>query len=508
MERKLITLMCIGAFLASGLMAQNTCGWTEDAAKTDKENLLDLLQCLAEGENHWLLKKHFVSIKMIMEKPDAGYTDEYLTMVSEVYTFIQGDGQLLSTYVDNEVRPLIMAFTSPADSEVSYYKLTLPENWVEDSTNYPMYIELHGYGGGKNDNPLRQCLRTLQTTPLAGTAAQLRRDGYHLYPWGRGDKFYKGIAETDIWECLEDFDGMFETNPERQYMYGYSMGGGGTWNLAYQKARRWAGIGCYSPYLPDGIPTFDIAKIYAGISVWVAWGSEETWAKENGSAMVEMLTDFGAVVEWFEVKNVGHSYLGNYQEKMLDFFSLHPKVYDGPTIHGIADVVLPLPIVSEPFNINLSGISNEQGDTDGVQIEVQTNNSELITGLYITEVLQDGTATILFTPGAGTFGTAEIVIMLSDDSGYTTSKTILVHAKNYTIDQVEDQTVENLMRGQEIPITGIGDGTDAVSHLTVSAVTDRPDLVIGLQIGEISPEGIATLRYQPSKIEQGTAKIT
>ncbi len=109
---------------------------------------------------------------------------------------------------------------------------------------------------------------------------------------------------------------------------------------------------------------------------------------------------------------------------------------------------------------------------------------------------------------AGIYGTAEITLRLSDDAGNTVSRIITVHAKNYTIEQVEDQDVDNQMRWQSVPITGIGDGSGATDRLTVSVSTDRPDLVEGLQIGEISPEGIAILRYKPTQTEQGTAQVT
>jgi hypothetical protein len=141
-------------------------------------------------------------------------------------------------------------------------------------------------------------------------------------------------------------------------------------------------------------------------------------------------------------------------------------------------------------------------------MSIETNGSDLITDLQISEINSDGTATISFLPVAGIYGTAEITFRLSDDAGNTISRKIRVHAKNYSIDQVEDQDVDNQMRWQNIPISGIGDGSGATDQLTVSVSTDRPDLVEGLQIGEISPEGVAALRYKPSKTEQGTALVT
>ena len=378
----LITL-CLGVFLNLTAFSQNSCNWTEDPAKEDYENLIDLCQCLADGESNWLLKKHFQSIKMIMEKPDANFTSEWQTMASDVYQWMQGDGQLLSTYVNQDVRPMIMAFTSPTDSKVSYYWLTLPEGWDEANDNYPMYLELHGYGGGDNDNPLRLCLRPLQTTKLGGTAPMQDRDGYHLHPWGRGDQFYLGIAETDIWECLDDFDAMFTTDPNRQYMFGYSMGGGGTWKMAHQKANRWAAIGCYSPYLTgaDSPAKQSVANAYASIPFWTAWGDQETWAKTNGMDMRDMLIALGDTVRWHEVPNTGHQYKGEYQDDMLEFFRTHPKGFLNmnypPVMNAIADPNA-VQTGSGTQTIQLTGIADGDDGTQDITISSETSNSGVI----------------------------------------------------------------------------------------------------------------------------------
>ncbi len=322
MKIRLLALALICSLFSATLSAQNTCSWTEDPEVTEKENLLSLLECLADGESHWLLKKHFQSVKMVMEKPDAEYDEEMLEYTASALEFFKGDGQYLSTYINTDVRPLIMAYTSPTDDAVSYYLLTLPDNWKEDSTTYPMYCELHGSGGGKNNNPLRISLRSVGTTPAGGMAPQYRRDGFHLYPWGRGDKSYEGIAESDVWECLEDFDAMIETDQNRQYMYGFSMGGGGTWKLAHKTIERWAAIGCYSP---AATITQEVADVYANTPVWTTWGSEETWAKTNGTGIRDMISEAGGTVRWHEVYLVAHKYLGEYQWDMLYFFDDHAK---------------------------------------------------------------------------------------------------------------------------------------------------------------------------------------
>ena len=81
-----------------------------------------------------------------MEKPEANYSDEMLGF-TKAREFFQGEGQYLNTYIKTDVRPLIMAYASPTDDAVSFYWLTLPREWNENNTNYPLYLELYRSGG-------------------------------------------------------------------------------------------------------------------------------------------------------------------------------------------------------------------------------------------------------------------------------------------------------------------------------------------------------------------------
>ena len=316
-------LLWVLVLFSVNVFAQSTDSLIVD--KGCKDDLLNLLQQLADKEDNWLLKRHFQSMIMVMNKPDAEYSDDMLEKTMETLDFMRHNGQYLDTYIEQDVRPLIMAYVSPTDSAVSFYRLTLPKGWDEHRTDYPMYIELHGSGGGQNNNPLRICLMQLGPEPSTGMAPQHRRDGYHLYPWGRGDKGYRESAEADVWECLADFDAMFKTDPDRQYMYGFSMGGAGTSGIAWKAIDRWAAIGCYSGFAQL---TPEMTELYAKIPVWMAWGDQETRALNAGKEMRDMLLEAGGTVRWHEVKDTGHKYLGEYQWDMLDFFRDNPKKHD------------------------------------------------------------------------------------------------------------------------------------------------------------------------------------
>jgi predicted esterase len=65
-------------------------------------------------------------------------------------------------------------------------------------------------------------------------------------PWGRGNLWYRGIAETDIWEGMAAVKALVRVNESRQYLCGHSMGGYGAWHIALRSAGTWAALGIHA----------------------------------------------------------------------------------------------------------------------------------------------------------------------------------------------------------------------------------------------------------------------
>lgn len=291
-------------------------------ANDDSIRLISLLDSLASQEKNDLLKRHFQSVKLILEDTTHGRVfPKGGEDVSEVLQFFQTEGAKWETYV-NGPRPLIMAFRSPTDQKNTYYSLFLPKNFDRNKNDYSFYMELHGSGGGYNDNPRHMMLEPLRKEPAGVTVQGYRKEGFYIYPWGRGDLKYRGIAETDIFECLKDFDGLFTTDPQRQYLYGFSMGGAGTFHIAQKSLKRWTAIGMYSAAF-DSVTQEEANKL-KNMPVWMTWGEKEHWAI-NDRKLKDYFIKAGIDIEWYEVKGVEHNYLGEYQVKLMDWFLKHRK---------------------------------------------------------------------------------------------------------------------------------------------------------------------------------------
>jgi predicted esterase len=288
------------------------------------EKLVSYLHELAARESNPLLKEHFESVARFTLDTTHGFeiTLENMEEASRVLQFFENEGSKWENYV-NGPRPLIIAFKSPSDGKYSYYNLFLPKNFDPDKTDYPFYMELHGSGGGSNDNPRKQLYMSLQPEVKGVTSQGFRKEGLYIYPWGRGDKGYRGIAEADIHEALADFDRRFNTDPRKQYIYGFSMGGGGSFRFSQSTIERWSAVGIYSGAI------FNLreeeASLFKNTPLWMVWGDQEERIGKASRELRDLLLREGVDLYWKEIEGVGHSYLGEYQENLMNWFNTKKK---------------------------------------------------------------------------------------------------------------------------------------------------------------------------------------
>ena len=122
-------------------------------------------------------------------------------------------------------------FVSDIDGTEQPYNLFVPEAAAKGSA-LPLAVVLHGYGA---------------TWESWFTATEVRewaeREGYYvLAPQGRGNWFYRGKGEKDVFEAMEHAKSAIHVDEDRIYLIGHSMGGWGTWFLGSAHPDVWAGI--------------------------------------------------------------------------------------------------------------------------------------------------------------------------------------------------------------------------------------------------------------------------
>ena len=111
------------------------------------------------------------------------------------------------------------AYYSRADATGQHFTMVVPADY-DPAKAYPLVVELHGMGG--RPSPFRD--------RICG------EDYIEVMPWGRGDAGYAGLGEDDVMRIIAYTKQWYRIDPDRVYVAGDSMGGGGTWAMASRHA--------------------------------------------------------------------------------------------------------------------------------------------------------------------------------------------------------------------------------------------------------------------------------
>jgi predicted esterase len=210
----------------------------------------------------------------------------------------------MNTYLQRK-RPLILSWVSPTDGTVSFSWLTLPKDWNPEN-KYPLYVNLHGLWSVAANQVEYMTYPYLQS-PSGSTSFE---DGYLLSPWGRGNLWYKDIAETDIWECIAALEKTAIIDPARKYLSGHSMGGYGAWSIARKSPGTWAALGImagafwYYPNVLDDVA----AQTLKDMPTYFVCGTRDGLLEVNQTAY-QLLMDAGNWHLQFTTFSGGHEYL-------------------------------------------------------------------------------------------------------------------------------------------------------------------------------------------------------
>ncbi len=223
-----------------------------------RTSLRSALQALADESSDEFFRLHFRSVIQVIEAGDRRLPEDTENIRALWDAFREPSAphspRLRESYLDRS-RPLIVSWVSPTDGQVSFAWLTLPAVW-DAEREYPVYVQLHGLWDVAQDR-----IRYL-AYPFSNPGTSFAfDDGYLVSPWGRGNQWYRGIAETDIWECLTAVKGLVRVEGSRQYLCGHSMGGYGAWHIAHRSADVWAALGIHA-----GALQYDPGEVNASVA--------------------------------------------------------------------------------------------------------------------------------------------------------------------------------------------------------------------------------------------------
>ncbi|MDX1660312.1 MAG: dienelactone hydrolase family protein [Gemmatimonadota bacterium] len=185
-----------------------------------------------------------------------------------------------------------------AEESIEEYLLWLPPGLERADREWPLLLYLHGRSLRGEDTArllrygLPRYLGEGRSIPFIVVAPQLRPPG--------------GWTDVDrLAALLDEIEARYPVDEDRIYVTGYSMGGGGTWRMAFAHADRLAAAAPFAATTPR--PTPERVRAVSGLPLLVYHGTADEVAPVGRVLdMVEALREAGADVELELVEGADH----------------------------------------------------------------------------------------------------------------------------------------------------------------------------------------------------------
>jgi predicted peptidase len=222
--------------------------------------------------------------------------------------------------VDSKESPLNVQ-SAPAQQtaqlfENTNYLLYLPEGYSREK-RWPLILYLHGKSLRGND---------LEMLKRYGLAALLEKNlsipFVVVSPQCPSDRYWMAEEET-LLRLIDDVSSRYSVDTDRIYVTGHSMGGRGTWFLAYKHPEKFAAVVPLSDAPIDDAWAKQIAKVPA----WAFHGTKDDLEPfERTRDFVESLKKLGAEVKFTPLPDRDHYILDTYENKEIyDWLLQHKK---------------------------------------------------------------------------------------------------------------------------------------------------------------------------------------
>jgi predicted peptidase len=210
------------------------------------------------------------------------------------------------------------------------YSMYLPKNY-DDQKESPLIVALHGL----YSNP-RQILS------YPGFVQHAEQKGYILVaPMGYNNRGWYGsrgegggrgsdpknlgeLSEKDVMNVLKISLEQFSIDRDRVYLYGHSMGGGGTLHFAMKHPEIWAAMAPVAPAIWGDTSRLAAAKSIPAI---VIQGDKDSLVSVRGTRKwVEEMKTLNMKHRYIEEEGGGHVTVAfKYFDEIFDFFEANPR---------------------------------------------------------------------------------------------------------------------------------------------------------------------------------------
>ena len=199
------------------------------------------------------------------------------------------------------------------------YQVFVPASYTA-TQRWPVILFLHG-AGERGEDGLRQ------TQVGLGAALRLnaaRFPAIIVFPQAPAESSWTGVPAQMAMRALEETSREFRTDSDRVYLTGLSLGGNGTWYLAYRYPSRFAaivpicgfvtlfrpGLSSFTPVVPadSGAPFDALARQLRRVPTWIVHGEvDDVVPTEQSRQAAAALKAAGAPVQYLEVAGTGHN---------------------------------------------------------------------------------------------------------------------------------------------------------------------------------------------------------
>jgi predicted peptidase len=200
--------------------------------------------------------------------------------------------------------------------ETYRYQVYVPAEY-DRSRAWPVILFLHG-GGERGTDGL------IQTEVGIGSAIRrfsTRFPAIVVLPQARPPAGWVGANADMALKALDQTESEFNIDRNREYLTGLSMGGAGTWYVAYRHPNRFAALlpicarvrpsaTTTDPMVPtaDGEPFATLAARIKHLPIWVFHGdADATVPVDESRGVVEALKALNVPVKYSELPGVGHN---------------------------------------------------------------------------------------------------------------------------------------------------------------------------------------------------------
>ena len=219
------------------------------------------------------------------------------------------------------------AYLSAVDGTAQPFTVAVPESFSPSRT-YSLLVDLHGAGGTHETYSFWWRMYSALDSAYHDNTIAVAVNGRGRYSG------YQGLGEGDVLEAIDWVTAHYPIDPDRIYIVGGSMGGGGSWRIASRYPDRFA-----AAWPECGWPDWNVLLNTTNLPVYLNHGNADPVVTIAFTRMgAGLLRDAGAPVVYTEWDGVDHSVgpaarAGGWMSKL----SSHTRVTDPPRVLIHAD---------------------------------------------------------------------------------------------------------------------------------------------------------------------------